>query len=122
MPTIPRKRIRFSNSLGQAGSYDRRILVQTKIETQSRSGAFIEDWDSVAPLNLAASFEPLGSDEFPIGQKRHSETTARFRTRYRTGINEDTNRISFAGRFWNVLRAIPIGRNVELVIEVSEIT
>lgn len=113
--------LRKSFSQTVAGKYDRRILIQIKTETQSRSGAVTEDWETETPLNVAAAFEALGSREFPIDQKRHSETTARFRIRYRPDIDPDSNRISYAGQTWNIYPPLTIGRNVELVIEASEV-
>jgi len=102
-----------------AGSLDRRIVFQIKTETQSRSGAPTEIWtDSV---NVAAAFEPLGSREFPLNQKRYAETTARFRIRYRSGINPATHRISYAGQTWDISPPLTIGRNIEMHIEASEI-
>lgn len=102
-----------------AGSLDRRIIVQVKTETQSRSGAVTETWAN--SLNIAAAFEPLGSREFPLNQKRYSETTARFRIRYRTGITPDRHRISYNGQIWNIRPPLMIGRKVALEIEASEI-
>jgi len=102
-----------------AGAYDRRVVIQEKTETQSDTGAIVETWADL--LNLAAAFEPLGSREFPVDQKRYSESTARFRLRYRSDIDNDIHRIVYQGKTWNIYPPLIIGRNVELRIEASEI-
>lgn len=102
-----------------AGDYDRRIIVQVKTETQSRSGDPQETWTDT--LNLAAAFEALGSREFPVNEKRYAESTARFRIRYRPGIDSGTHRIIYGGRTWDIKPPLVTGRNVELQIEASEV-
>lgn len=102
-----------------AGGYDKRIWIQSKTETQSDSGNVTETWSNL--YNVAAKFEPLGSREFPIDQKRYAETTARFRIRYRPGITE-RHRIVYGGQTWNLSKPLVLGRNVELQIEASEIS
>ncbi len=104
----------------QAGKLRHRLVFQEKTETQSRSGAAVETWaDS---FSVYGAFEPLGGREFPVNQKRIAETTARFRVRYRPDIDVDINRISHNSQTWNILAVLPVdGRNIELLIEASEL-
>lgn len=78
----------------RAGSLDQIITFERKTvpERQDSFGAAIEEW---LPrfVNIRASFEALGSSEFPTFEKRFSETTARFRLRYIAGIDSNLDRI-----------------------------
>lgn len=77
--------------------------------------------------------EQVGGREFPEAEKRHAETTARFRIRYRTDINvqtlpathhvtyvEDYTTSPRVTRVYNITVAAVIDRK-EIHIEVSEI-
>lgn len=100
-----------------AGLLDRWVIFQLRTETQNSYGEPVEAWAET--FGTWAAFEALGSKEFPALQKTHAETTARFRIRYRTGIDPATHRILFDDRLWNIQPPVPIGRNVELQIEAS---
>jgi len=79
-----------------------------------------DDWHPF--LEIWGAFEPIGSREFPIQQKRYEQTTARFRTRYRTDIDPALHRIVYGGKSWNVRSPIDVlGRHIEIVIEASEV-
>ncbi len=104
----------------QAGKLRHRLVFQTKTDSQTSSGASVETWaDS---FSVYGAFEPVGGREFPVNQKRIAETTARFRVRYRPGVDVDSTRIVHNSQTWNILAVLPVdGRNIELLIEASEL-
>ena len=84
--------------------------------------------------DIPAAYEPAGGRAFPEREKRHAETEARFRIRYRSDINVQTlpttRRIAYAidhslspaiRRIFRITWADVIGRRAEIHIEVSEI-
>lgn len=103
---------------------------------QNSFGEPVPDWAD--DFSVAAAFEPIGSSEFPMAHKRHAETTARFKIRYRKDIADDgsfsfTHRIRFNMSHalqastnpedwaWNITPPIPVdGRNIELEIEANK--
>lgn len=115
-----------------AGKYDNWITFQLmpKPEVQDSMGASIsvpadhfESW---------AAFEPIGTREFPEAQKRHAETTARFRipypdftidpARHQIVMDFDDESSPPNSSIWNIHGAMPEkGKRFEMVIEVSEI-
>jgi len=99
-------------------------------ETLDTFGASV----SVPALRFASwgAFEPIGTREFPEAQKRHAETTARFRIPYPDYSFDpalDTIRLDFddttsppTQSTWNIHGTVPTdGRRFELTIEVSQI-
>ncbi len=103
---------------------------KTVPEVQDKFGAPQEDWaDS---FSIPGAFEPLGTREFPSSHKINSETTARFRIRYRSGIDPDQHRIRFVldadtsppvSSYWNIQKPVAVGgRLAEMLIEAREIT
>lgn len=97
-----------------------RPVFQVKTETQDDYGAAVETWaNSFAVPGLC---QYVGTREFPIAHKRHSETTARFIIRYREGIDPNTHRIVHDGKTWNIQQPMPDARKRELIIEASELT
>lgn len=117
-----------------AGRYRHRIVFQLKTQTQDTFNAEVGTWaDS---FTVWGAFEPVGSREFPMAFKRHEETTARFRIRYRKGIDPAKHRIRFDldpdiqgstneddWRIWNIRPPLPVdGRNIEMQIEASDTT
>jgi len=84
--------------------------------------------------NVRCAYEPLGGRAFPEREKRHAETTARFRLRYRSAINvqilSESYRVLYiidhstspaVTRRFRITGADVIGRRDEIHIEVSEI-
>jgi SPP1 family predicted phage head-tail adaptor len=93
-------------------------------EDQDSFGAPVEDWQDA--FTVWGAFEPLGGQEFPAFLKRFAETTARFRIRFRAGIDPDKHRIklTIAGivSIWDIQPPLPVdGRKVEMHIEAREI-
>ena len=95
------------------------ITFERNTPTRDTAGGEVPHW---APdFRTDAQFQPLGSREFPSFQKRHSQATARFRIRYRSGIDPALHRISYNGKYWDITDPVPDDRRRELLIEVSEI-
>lgn len=104
----------------RAGEFHWRATLTRMVESQSRSGG-ITKTPSVLESNVPVAFEPLGSREFPVYQKRYEETTARFRLRYRTDIDTKTDVLIFEGKTYDLKPPAIVGRNVELEYEASEV-
>lgn len=115
-----------------AGNYDNYIEFwrMPNPETLDVMGASISE----PALRFAswAKFEPVGTREFPEAQKRHAETTARFRIPYPDysidpALDEirqefDSTTSPETRSTWNIHGAMPKdGRKFELIVEVSEI-
>lgn len=115
-----------------AGKYDQWLVFQKmpSPEPQDSMGGSIGV--PVTQFSAWGAFELIGTKEFPEAQKRHAETTARFRIPY-PDFSIDPARHQIAQVFdaeispplsatWNVLGATPVdGRRFEMLIEVSEI-
>lgn len=118
----------------QAGQLRHRLLFQIKPAdadiTPDSFGTRIETYSD--DFTVPGAYEPLGSREFPANQKRYAETTARFRIRYKTGIDPERHRIRFTMspdaepvvyQTFNIFPPLPTGgKRVELLIEAVEIT
>lgn len=107
----------------RAGRLRHRLVFQVKTipEAQDAFGAPKENW--VDSFTVWGEFEPIGSKEFPAAQKRNSETTTRFRIRFRENIDPDKHRILFNAQTWNIFPpyAMPEGRRIETWIEATAI-
>lgn len=107
-----------------AGRFRHRLTFQEKPipELQDSFGAPKEEWAETSWSPVWGSYQQLGSREFPIGQKRHAETTARFVIRYRKELDSDKHRILFQDRIWNIYPpSSRDGRPISLEIEASEL-
>ena len=109
----------------RAGSLNQEVVFQSKTETQTGMGAVRETWADAFAFPIPAAFQVLGTREFPMHEKRHAETTARFVIRYRDGIVGQTEayRIVHKDRTWNILGAEDMdGKSIAIHIEVSVVT
>lgn len=124
---------------GGAGSLDRRITFQRLPPATGAKDSFGEL--TAVPVNdlcnIPAAHEFPGNGnragEFWASEKRHSESTSRFRIRFTPRISTQslpaTHRIlsdelgvcPAVTREYDIKIAYPIGRMTELIIEVSEI-
>ncbi len=118
----------------KAGSLNARITVEVKSDSLDSYGASVETWAPDTSIgdggDLMASFEPVGSREFPESWKRNDETTARFRIRYEPGIDAARHRISMVFdeyssptgvTVWDIFPPLAAaGRRRELIIEAKE--
>lgn len=120
MPSIEKRSNRFNPQITRAGDYHWRATLKRKVETQTRSGGITKTLTTIEE-NVPVAFEPWGSREFPVNQKRFAETTARFRLRYRTDIDTATDVLIFEGRTYDLKPALIVGRNVELEYEAVEV-
>lgn len=113
--------------IGGAGSLDQLITIQLKTETNDL-GSIEENWTDQLE-DVPCAVEWLGSREFPAAEKRHAESTVRFRIRYRHGIEADRNRILYVldpntspsdVRTFDIFPPMMIGRREGLHIEARE--
>lgn len=121
---------------GGAGALNRLLTLQVLADesgAKNTAGELTgEPQDDLS--DLRAVFEVAGGREFPEAQKRQSESTARFRIRYRPDINvqrlpethraiyvEDYQASPHVLRIFNILWAAVVGRREEIHIEVSEV-
>jgi SPP1 family predicted phage head-tail adaptor len=81
-------------------------------------GALLHNW--AFDFETWAQVQRVGSKEFPLMQRRHSQTTAKFIIRYRTGIDPALNRILHDGKIWDITDPVPDERRTKLEIEASE--
>lgn len=67
----------------RAGELNRLVTIQVKTipETQDTFGEAEEEWDDLL-VDIPCAFEPRGSREFPLADKRWAAAEARFRMRY----------------------------------------
>lgn len=121
---------------GGAGRLNRLITLQRLSDgvngTKNSFGEVTAD-PTNALCNIRAAYEPVGGREFPESQKRHAETTARFRIRYRPDIDvqrvlethqityvEDYDASSKVTRTYDIKHAAVYGRREEIHFEVDE--
>lgn len=116
---------------GGAGTLKRRITIHRRPdpEAQNPVGASSDSWPAQY-TDVPAAYEPLGGLEFPLNEKRHEQTTARFRIRYKPSIDPATHSISHipdrcanppVTQVFDIHSVIQVnGERFELEIEVSE--
>ncbi|MEH6477723.1 MAG: phage head closure protein [Sneathiella sp.] len=97
----------------QAGKLDRRITVQELTSTPDSFGGAVETWETLAPI-WAGVQEGSGREYFAAARV-NSEVSAVFETRYRSDLTS-ANRISYNGKFYNILSVSEIGRRKGLLI------
>lgn len=124
---------------GGAGRLNRLITLQ-RLPDASSATATKDSFGEVtgdpttAICGIRAAYEPVGGREFPESQKRHAETTARFRIRYRPDINVqrvvETHQIAYVEdydantrvtRTYDIKHAAVVGRREEIHLEVDEV-
>lgn len=121
---------------GGAGKKDRLMALQ--VLPNANTATIVRGEVTGNPVtdiaNIRCAFEPLGGREFPESQKRHTETTGRFRIDYRPDVNvrtlpethlalyiEDYDADSQVTRTFDIKHAEIIGRREEIHIEVDEV-
>jgi SPP1 family predicted phage head-tail adaptor len=111
----------------RAGDLRDRIVVEIKTETTDSFGATVETWSEA--FTTRARYQPLGSSEFPVLQKRGAETTVRFIIRYRPDWVQQQPAVNIAamyrivgrGKTWNISEPIDNSERTMLIIEASEL-
>lgn len=115
-----------------AGSLRHKLTFQVKPrgedETKDTFGSIGETW--ATDFEVMGAFEPIGSREFKTEWKRYDETTARFRIRYKAGIDCSRHRIAMTFdsysspsdiSYWDIYPPLPVdGKRSELIIEARE--
>lgn len=96
------------------------LIVFESVTTVTDSfGSEVETWAQA--FQAYAEYQPIGSREFPVLQKRQSETTARFVIWYRDDIDPALHRILFEGKHWNISEPLHDRERITTTIEASEI-
>jgi SPP1 family predicted phage head-tail adaptor len=99
----------------QAGSKNTPITIQTKVETQSASGAITYQWQNipVAPQMWAEKVDRSGVQSFQSSQDLNKVYT-RFRIDYREDLAAQM-RIACKGRFYNIEAILDLTGNDEFL-------
>ena len=95
------------------------LTFQVLTQIQDEFGASVDTWADA--FRDWGEYQGVGSREFPMSQKRQTETTARFIIRYRSGIHADSWRILFDGKIWDIVEPLHDLQRSLLTIEASEI-
>lgn len=95
------------------------LTFEVKTEGQDSFSAPVEFWETA--FEDWGWYQGVGSREFPLSQKRQSETSARFVVRFREGIDPANYRIRFDGRIWNIAAPVHDLKRSTLTIEASEL-
>lgn len=103
----------------RAGTLRHKVIIQgLQSTTDSEFGGLVSEWSEIA--TVWASVEPLHGRELVAAQSVAAETTTKITMRYRSDITT-ANRITFDGKFYNLLSIIdPQLRHRELIIMASE--
>lgn len=102
----------------EAGKLRHIVTLQSKTIGVDAYGGPIETWTDVATIR--ASVEPLSGWEKAQAQSVSAETSTKITIRYRVGVIA-ANRITFAGKFYNIQSIIdPDLRHREMIILASE--
>lgn len=99
-----------------AGRLDRRICFERATASQaSPSGEQLLTW--TPEVTVWAEVSPLGGRELFQAQALEAKADTRFRIRYRAGITPDeTLRISYGGRAYDLRSVVELGRREGLEI------
>lgn len=103
-----------------AGPKSDLVTVQALTTVIDSFGSPVETWTD--SFQVWAEYQPVGSREFPVLEKRVVQTTARFVIWYREGISPATNRIVGRGKTWNISEPLHDRKRSETTIEANEIT
>lgn len=107
-------------SLISANELDSRITFQRSTKTKLTSGQLKETWADAA--TVSAAMITTGGREFWAAQKQNDETTAVFKTWYRSDINTRM-RIKVGNRIFEILPPLNNvdNKNVALIIAAKEV-
>lgn len=86
---------------------NQRILLQTKVETQSDTGFMTVSWAYY--LSVWANVKPFRGREYHEADRVNAETTSWFLIRYRRGLSP-TMRIVYEGRNYDILDIQEVGK------------
>ena len=99
-----------------AGTLDRRITIEQRIDTRDAFGEPIAAWTPLAVV--WASLESLQGQELIETQETNAKRKARFRIRWRDDVTEKT-RVAWDGEVWDINQVNEIGRRVGLELLVT---
>ena len=71
----------------QAGSFRRRVTIQSRVDTQDTAGGVTASW-SIFAANVPAAIDEQGGREFFAAQQIQAKNTATISIRWRPGIDE----------------------------------
>jgi len=97
----------------QAGTLDRRIVIQTPTRTQDGAGQPVETWTTLA--TVWASTDSLRGKEPFQGEQFNAQMATVFKIRWRDDVDV-TARITFDGDTYNIFSVDEIGRREGLEI------
>jgi SPP1 family predicted phage head-tail adaptor len=103
----------------EIGNFDRQITIETlSLNSVDAIGAPVETWSKV--VQCWSKVVPMSGTEALRLDRQVSTETSRFFIRYRTGITVK-DRISYAGKYWDILNIRELGRREQLEIT-AEVT
>jgi len=97
----------------QAGSLDKRIRIERRIDTQDPYGEPIPTWELFA--DVAANVKALDPRERPVAQQLVGLLDTEFRIRWIPGVDE-TMRVVYSGRVYDIAPPVEIGRRDGLLL------
>lgn len=102
-----------------AGKFDRRVALLTRVITKGPLNADVETWPVMA--EVWASYEPVSDGERLRQSEVAATITARFQVRWSpdTALVDPTWRLEFEGRTFDVVATKEIGRRVGVEISAT---
>jgi SPP1 family predicted phage head-tail adaptor len=98
----------------RAGTLRQSIIIEQATESRDGFGAVTETWATYATLRARQAI--TGGREFTTAQQLHSELSALFVCRYKSGVTSKM-RVTHGGVYYGILSAYdPTGRGKELQI------
>ena len=98
----------------RAGTLRQSIIVEEVTETRTSSGAVTESWATYATLRARQAI--TGGREFTVAQGLHSELSALFVCRFKSGVTAKM-RVNHGGVYYDILSAYdPVGTGRELQV------
>ena len=95
----------------RAGARDRRIVIESKTETRSGTGAASETWATFA-TKWAAKRDVRGDERFRAAQIEDRVETV-WNIRWRSGL-DPAMRVSYGGDYYEIKGIVELGRHAEL--------
>jgi len=103
----------------RAGEMNKKITIQYAAKSKNSFKEEIITWTTLCTIWCA--IEPTTGSERYLQQERISETTARFKIRYRSDI-DTTKRIKYGNRYFDIISVINRDEaNKELILMAKEV-
>lgn len=101
--------------IGRAGTYDRKITIQSKTTAYNADGQPIDTWSTAFTLN--ARIESQSATERFASSQQYATVETLFRVRWQEAITPtlkpQSHRIVYRDRVYDLLGVVEIGRKVE---------